>query len=543
MRAAPGRPVPSVTVADLLLRSYAEHASAVAVVDGTRQVSYAELGTRAQRVGAALRARGLQQGDRVVLLSGNRGEYVEVDHAAFVSGFVRVALSPRLHPREVAHILQDCTAAALFVDPEWAQQLAEVVSSCLDLRLVVSFGEQTSEGVDVTYEDLLAQAPDAVSPPVRIGAEDVAALLYTSGTTGLPKGAMLSHRNWVSMVRNCMVEMPPVDQSDSVLHVAPLSHFSGYVGAACFPRGATHVVIRRFDPAETLELVRTHGTTILPLVPTMINMMTIAGEQSGRTAGTSLRALVYGGSAIAPDHLRRAREVFGDVFLQFYGLSETPMPLASLSRAAHLFDAAAAPPARLGSAGRPSPFVELRLLAEDGTDVSAGQVGEIVVRGDSVMLGYWGKPQETAQMIDEDGWAHTGDLGLRDDEGYLHVVDRKKDLVITGGYNVYPSEVENAIATLPAVQEVAVVAAPDERWGESIVAVVVAAPGHRLTEADVVEACASRLASYKKPRRVVFRDGLPKTGSGKIQRRLLRDQFWAVEERGTAPRQLPSSPS
>lgn len=538
-----GGQVPSPTVADLLLRCYADHASSVAVVDGTRRVTYAELGTRARRVGAALRALGLQQGDRVVLLSGNRGEYVEVDHAAFVSGFVRVALSPRLHPREVAHILRDCTAAALFVDHEWAQQLEEVVSTCPDLRLVVTFGAQTSESVDVTYDGLLAQAPREVPAPVRIGAEDVAALLYTSGTTGLPKGAMLSHRNWVSMVRNCMVEMPPVDQTDSVLHVAPLSHFSGYVGAACFPRGATHVIIRRFDPAETLQLVRTHRTTILPLVPTMINMMTIAGEESGRTAGTSLRALVYGGSAIAPDHLRRAREVFGDVFLQFYGLSETPMPLASLSRAAHAFDPAEEPPARLGSAGRPSPFVELRLLAEDGTDVAAEEVGEIVVRGDSVMLGYWDKPQETAQMIDEDGWAHTGDLGLRDDEGYLHVVDRKKDMVITGGYNVYPSEVENAIATLSAVREVAVVAAPDERWGESLVAVVVPAPGHRLTEADVVAACASRLASYKKPRRVVFRDELPKTGSGKIQRRLLRDQFRTAEGQRTAPGQLPGPSS
>lgn len=527
------RPVPSVTVADLLRRSYDAHARSLAVVDGDRRVTYGELGDRARRVGAALLERGLRRGDRVVLLSGNCGEYVEVDHAAFVSGLVRVALSPRLHPREVAHILRDCSAAALFVDADWADRIGEVVGECPDLRLVVAFGTRCPEPVDTTYDALLAQSP-AVPPPVPVGPDDVAALLYTSGTTGLPKGAMLTHRNWVAMARNCMVELPPLGENDVVLHVAPLSHFSGYVAAACFPRGATHVVMRRFDPAETLRAVRTHGATVLPLVPTMINMLTTAAEERGESAGTTLRALVYGGSAIAPDRLRRAIAVFGDVFLQFYGLSETPMPLTCLSREDHLVDPASAIPGRLGSAGRPSPFVELRLLRDDGSEAPAGEVGEIVVRGDSVMLGYWNQPQQTAEMVDEEGWARTGDLGRLDAEGYLHVVDRKKDMVLTGGYNVYPSEVENAIATLAAVQEVAVVGIPDEQWGERIVAVVVPRPRHSLTEADVVEACARNLADYKKPRRVLLREELPKTGSGKVLRRLVREQIVGAPSRDGA---------
>lgn len=192
------RPVPSVTVAELLQRSYDTHSRSLAVVDGTRQVTYGELGDRARLVGGALLARGLQRGDRVVLLSGNCGEYIEVDHAAFVSGFVRVALSPRLHPREVAHILRDCSAAAVFVDADWAQRMGEVVAACPDLRLVVTFGTRSPEPVDTTYGALLAQSPAAVPPPAPVGPDVVAALLYTSGTTGLPKGAMLSHRNWVA---------------------------------------------------------------------------------------------------------------------------------------------------------------------------------------------------------------------------------------------------------------------------------------------------------------------------------------------------------
>jgi acyl-CoA synthetase (AMP-forming)/AMP-acid ligase II len=335
----------------------------------------------------------------------------------------------------------------------------------------------------------------------------------------------------MQMIRNCLVEMPPVDERDLLLHVAPLSHFSGYVASPCFVRGAANLVLPRFDPKETLEALRDHPVTVLPMVPTMINMVTTAAEDLGSEVVTSLRAIIYGGSAIAPDRLRRATQVFGDVFLQFYGLSETPMPLTAMSRTAHMFDPSQPPPERLGSAGRRSPFVELRLLDEDGKEVATGDVGEILVRSDSLMRGYWNKPAETTAMFDDEGWAATGDLGRMDADGYLYVVDRKKDMVVTGGYNVYPTEVENVISTLPGVQEVAVVGAPDERFGECIVAVIAVRPGHQVTETDILGVCSQELADFKKPRRIVFVDELPKTGSGKIQRKQVREPFWAAEQR------------
>lgn len=241
--------------------------------------------------------------------------------------------------------------------------------------------------------------------------------------------------------------------------------------------------------------------------------------------------VVYSGSPIAPDRLARGRKVFGDVFVQFYGLSETPIPLSALSPRDHAFDPSSPLPDRLSSAGRVNPFVELKIVGPDSKQFPVGEVGEIVVRGDNTMAGYWDKPEKTAEMIDAEGWAATGDLGRLDEDGYLYVVDRMKDTIITGGYNVYPTEVENAISTLEAVQEVAVVGVPNEQWGESVKAVIVPRSGHNLSMEEVVAVCQDNLADYKKPRSVEFVEELPKTGSGKIMRRKIRDRYWAEQKR------------
>jgi len=285
-----------------------------------------------------------------------------------------------------------------------------------------------------------------------------------------------------------------------------------------------------FDPAAALDAIERERITVVPLVPTMLNLMLPEADARERDL-SSLRAVMYGGSGIAPDRLAWAVRAFGDVFCQFFGLSETPMPLTALSPRDHEFDPDGPVPARLASAGRPNPFVQLRLRGDDGGEVATGEVGEIMVRGDTVMVGYWGKPEQTAETIDGEGWAATGDLGRFDEEGYLYIVDRKRDMIVSGGYNVYPAEIENAISVLTAVQEVAVVGVPDERWGETVKAVVVVRPGEELSEDEVVAACTERLAGYKKPRSVDFVAELPKTGSGKIMRRRLRDRYWSGRER------------
>lgn len=519
--------VPSVTVADLLLRSYAQYASRPAV--GT--MTYNELGHRALAVSASLRRLGLHHGERVVLITSNCDEFIEIEHGLFLSGLVRVALSHRLHPREVAHIIRDCEASAVFADEGWVDALTEIRSDLPSVRNLISIGPLTSSVTDaLSYADLMSSITELKRPLEQLSPDDLAALLYTSGTTGAPKGAALTHRNWVAMVRNSLVDLPDIDENDVVLHIAPLSHFSGYVATTCFVRGASHIVARRFDPTEALETIVSHNVTIIPMVPTMINALVLAAEQVGRPT-TNLRCIVYGGSGIAPDRIARAIDAFGDVFVQFYGLSETPMPLSSLSRQSHRLDPRhEVPPERLGSAGRVNPFVEVRLIS-NGAEVHPGDVGEIVVRGDTVMQGYWGKPRETAEMIDNEGWAWTGDLGRFDAEGFLYVVDRKKDVIISGGYNVYPSEIENIIASLSAVEEVAVVGIPHERWGEAAAAVVVTRRGHELSRDEVVDACASNLARYKLPSQVDFVSELPKTGSGKVMRARIRAPYWEGRSR------------
>ncbi len=518
---------PTVSVASIFETSYRRFSSRPALIDGAVTRTYRELGERAHRIASALYGLGVEPGDRVAIVAPNSATYIEMSHAIFVGGFVRVTPSSKLHPEEVRQIVDDCEPRVVVVSAEWADRLQGIRAALSGVeRLVVLDGGRDGA---IDYEELLAQGtpePPAATPR----ASDPCALLYTSGTTGRPKGAMLTHANWAAMMRNSMVELPTIEPEDVVLHVAPLSHLSGYVEPTYSARGACHLAHESFEPRAVLEAIERDRVTVLPLVPTMLNMMLPDAEATARDF-SSLRTILYGGSGIAPERLGRAVRIFGDVFVQFFGLSETPMPLSALSQRDHQFDPSQPPPERLASAGRVNPFVELRICNDNRIELPRGEVGEIVVRGDTVMAGYWKKPKETAEMIDSDGWAATGDLGRFDDDGYLYIVDRKRDMIVTGGYNVYPAEVENAIAALTEVQEVAVVGVPDNRWGEAVKAVVVLRPGASLTENDIVEACAQRLATYKKPRSVDFVDELPKTGSGKLIRRKVRERFWTDRDR------------
>jgi acyl-CoA synthetase (AMP-forming)/AMP-acid ligase II len=514
------------SVATIFEAAYERFAARPALIGDAGTRTYGELGERAHRFATALRGLGVGRGDRVVILAPNSLPYIEVSHGIFVGGFVRVAPSFKLHPEEVGQIVGDCEASVLVVSPEWAERLDEIPGAA-GLRVVV-LGARTDRAI--AYEELL-EGGSPERPLESPRAEDLCALLYTSGTTGAPKGATLTHANWVAMMRNSMVELPTLGTDDVILHVAPLSHLSGYFEPTCSARGVAHLVHEAFDPVAVLDAIERRRVSLIPLVPTMLNMILPEVDGDHGRDFSSLRAIAYGGSGIAPDRLARAVAAFGDVFVQFFGLSETPMPLTALSQRDHEYDPSGPWPPRLASAGRPNPFVELRLEAEDGGEVPTGEVGEIVVRGDNVMAGYWGKPEQTEATIRPDGWAMTGDLGRFDADGYLYIVDRKRDMIVSGGYNVYPAEVENAISALVEVAEVAVVGVPDERWGEAVKAVVVVRPGEELGPDDVVEACARRLAPYKKPRSVDFIDELPKTGSGKIMRRRVRDRYWDGRER------------
>jgi acyl-CoA synthetase (AMP-forming)/AMP-acid ligase II len=514
-----------MTLGTLFHRNYDVHRDAAAVIapDGST-LTWGDLGMRARRMAGGLRDLGLVTGDRVVVCSKNRPEFVDLDHALFAGGFIRVGVSYRLHPLEIAAIARDSGARAIVYDRDGADGISEVVADG-GLELIrICF--DVDAAADIHTAALIEGAE--LGPTTR-DPEDIVWLPYTSGTTGQPKGVMVSHRALLACLRNLLVEMPAITPSDRVLHVAPMTHLSGYVGMACATRGAAQIPIGLFEPDLVLRNVTEHRATVLPMVPTMINAMLPALE-AARHDVSSIHTILYGGSAMAPDRLARAVQAFGPVFVQGYGLTEVAFPLASLSKESHVFDPSEVPPSRLASAGRVTPFVELKLVTPEGELASAGELGEVVARGDVTMSGYWNRPDDTAATLTSDGWVHTGDVGRMDD-GFLHIVDRKKDMIVSGGFNIFPSEIENAISTLSAVDEVAVIGVPHDRWGESVHAVIALRPDTTLTIDEVEATCKSQLASYKTPRSIEFVDEIPKTGTGKVMRRELRDAAWQGRER------------
>lgn len=515
----------TMTLGSVFDRTYETHADSTAVIhpDGST-VTWSELGRRARRTANGLKHLGIASGDRVVVCTKNRPEFVELDHAMFAGGFIRVGLSYRLHPREVTSIIRDSGARAIAYDAESAAGIDPVLADeGID---IIRIGFDADHPGDVHFPEL--QTGDEIEP-VQVDPESVVWLPYTSGTTGQPKGVMVSHRALLSCLRNLLVEMPAITPSDRVLHVGPMTHLSGYVGTACAMRGAAQLTMAQFDPDTVLTEITKHAVTVLPMVPTMINAILPVIEAKPHDV-KSIHTILYGGSAIAPDRLARAVAAFGPVFVQGYGLTEVAFPLASLAKESHIFDANGPLPSRLASAGRVTPFVELKLVTPDGELAAPGELGEIVARGDVTMSGYWNRPEDTAATLTEDGWVKTGDVGRMED-GFLHIVDRKKDMIVSGGFNIFPSEIENAISNLRAVKEVAVIGVPHERWGESVHAVIALHDGATLTEDEVTAACRERLASYKTPRSIEFIAEIPKTGTGKVMRRELRDAAWAGRER------------
>jgi acyl-CoA synthetase (AMP-forming)/AMP-acid ligase II len=493
-----------------LARSARLAPDAPALGDGTRTLTYRELDDRVSRLAAGLLGEGLRSGDRVAILMTNRPEALETLYACFRAGLVAVPINSRLHPDEVRYIVSQAGARAFVAGPQF-----EATAGDSGAGVVILVGDD--------YEEVISRANPGLEDRDLAG-DDPAWLFYTSGTTGRPKGATLSHGNLLAMVMACLANVTDYRASDIVLHAAPLTHGAGLYALAATARGACHLVPPSppFDPAATLELVaRERATVVSFITPTMVRLLLDAAA-SGATDLRSLRAIVYGGGPMYAEDLRRAQATFGLILTQIYGLGETPMTVSYLSASVPAREAE-----QLASVGVPHPNVELRLLDEAGGEVSVGGMGEVCVRSAAVMLGYWNDPAATGEVI-RDGWLHTGDIGRLDESGYLYLLDRKKDLIVSGGSNIYPREVEEVLIAHPAVASVAVIGTPDRHWGESVHAVVVLEPGATATAEELIAFCESRIASYKKPRTVEFVSELPVSGVGKVLKRELRDRWLAA---------------
>ncbi len=499
-------------LANLITRSIAEHSSRTALICGERRLRFAEVGALTARIAGELRASGVKKGERVAILLPNCPEYVCTDFALIRLGLVRVPINPRLAAPEVAFILNDCEAAALVCSAEHASLVEAILPDLPVLRHVIRIDRLPEEGPVLTDAEPVCD-------------DDPYMILYTSGTTGRPKGAVTTFGSrWVTLF-HLYANEGSVSRDDVMLHAASLAHGSGTKVLPFFVKGAANVLMPKFTPAEFCRLVERERVTHSWMVPTTISMILEAPERADYDL-SSLRQIVYAGAPMPAERLKQALEAFGEIFVQVYGLSEAPQPDLVLTREDHRL------PDKLASAGRPALGVQVRVVRPDGTEVKPGsdEVGEIALRGPHIMSGYWRRPDATAEAL-RDGWFHTGDLARVDSEGYIFIVDRAKEMIISGGYNIYPREVEEALYRHPAISEAAVIGVPDERWGEAVKACVVTRPGASVTSEELIAHCAQLLAGYKKPRTVDFLPALPKSPNGKIAKLQLRAPYWEGRER------------
>jgi acyl-CoA synthetase (AMP-forming)/AMP-acid ligase II len=510
-----------VDVRSLMRRSARFHAGYEAIVHGDRRFTFAEAWRRGLRLANALLGLGLGPGDRVGVLEANSVEAVDFFCGTAAANLVRVPLYPRNARGAHVHMLAHTGCRALVVSGHLAHEVDGIRAEVPSLEHVVVR--------DGGYEDWLAGHPDD-DPDVPVEPSDVYVIRHTGGTTGLPKGVAYTHKAWLDTGRDWFYNFPPVDIGDRCLHAGPISHGSGYFFTPIWLSGGTNALLDAFEPANVLDLLERERIAYMFLVPTMLNALARVPGAAERD-WSHLKVLQVGGSPIADDTALLAREVFGMVLYQGYGQTEA-LPATMMGPREWFSTVPGSQPLR--SAGRPLPFADLSIRDDDGRELPLGDEGEIAIRCDGQMSGFW-KNEEATRARLRDGWVMTGDIGRLDRNGYLYVLDRKDDMIISGGFNIWPAELENVLLDHPAVVEAAVFGVPDERWGETPLALCVVAPGANVAEQELIERCRERLGSYKKPSRVELRtEPLPKSAVGKLQRKLLREPYWAGHDRRVA---------
>jgi long-chain acyl-CoA synthetase len=513
----------------ILERAVRFYPERTAVVCGTTRLTYRGFAGRVRRLCQALQGLGIAKGDRLAMLMYNCHRYFELYYATPEMGALAVPLNIRLSAGEIAYILNDSASNTLFVGPEFLPLLTEIRDQLPALRYCIFTGDGPPPVGFHSYEQLLA-ASSVDFPPTPVEPEDLAALFYTSGTTGYPKGVMLSHANLLANAYHILASMD-WREGEVYLHACPMFHIAdGPTSHFITWLGGTHVIIPGFKPDLALEVMERERVTATLLIPTMVNLLIHHPDVSKRDLST-LRNIAYGGAPMPAELARQAMQTLACTFRHLYGLTEAAPLLTFLPPEEHVAEGPPERVRRLQSCGREVIGVRVRVVNERGQEVRPGEVGEIVAKGPNLMVGYWNKRQETADVL-RDGWLYTGDLATVDEEGYIYIIDRKKDMIITGGENVFSTEVENVLYTHPAILEAAVVGVPDATWGEAIKAIVVLKPGMQATADEIIEHCRSRIAHFKVPRSVDFYVGaLPKSGSGKILKRELREKYWVGQER------------
>ena len=511
-----------VTAKDLFIRAARRMPSKTALIFGQSQVTWQEFNENINALANALLTLGLQKGQRISVLLENCLEYMEIHGAAAKAGFILVPLNYSLKGREIGYIINDAESSALIVGKRYVELIRSLAGELQTIRNYISVGQGNEDMVD--YHQLLSSST-IEEPDSDISDEDLLYLLYTSGTTGRPKGVMLTHANVIASCTSTVIGYG-IDVSSVNLVVTPL-YFVGGILLTSYPHffvGGTNVILEHFDVAKVFETIQQERVTFTFMAPTMIFRLLEHPDRSLYDIST-MKTLIYGGAPMPVEKLKKGIELFGNIFAQGYGLTESSGNVAILRKEEHVLKGAERELRRLHSFGKEHTNHEIRVVDKKGSKVKPGEIGEIVISGDVVMKGYWKSPKETSQAL-INNWLHTGDMATVDEDGYIYIVDRKKDMLISGGVNIYPKEIEDVIYEHPSVLEVAVIGVPDEEWGESVKALIVLKGGKQATEEEIIDLCKTRLASFKKPKSVEIRDTLPKNPSGKIMKHVLREDYW-----------------
>ena len=509
-----------MNVSYCLRRAVRFHGSKIAILHEQHRITYREFSDRVEHSARRMAALGMRKGDRVAVLMGNSPAYLNLYFSLPLLGALIVPINTRWHAKEITFTLNDSDASFLIVDERFVDVARDILQSVPSLKQVLYYGAgDCPDGLI----DLCTQPPNASAVFEEPEENDLAGLFYTSGTTGGPKGAMLSHRNLYSNAVHSLLPPSFIEPGSRFLHAAPMFHLAD-IGAllALTLTGASHSFLPSFDPELLMQAIERYRISAVILVPTMINML-VNDPALGRYDLSSLDRVSYGASPMPLPLLKTAMEKLKCNFSQGYGMTEVS-PLATvLLPEDHRLDEGFTP---VSSAGKPILGVEVRVVDQDDVELATGEIGEIIVRGPNVMHGYWKRPEISAEAL-RGGWMHTGDMGKFDEDGYLYILDRKKDMVKPGGENVYSPEVESVMCAHPAILEAAVIGVPDPKWGEAIRAVVALRSGCSVTERELIQFCRDRLTRFKCPTSVVFTDALPKGGTGKIQKSVLRERFGA----------------
>ncbi len=513
-----------MVVADLIRRGAIYYGSKIAVEYQGQRLSFEDVYQHSRRLAQGLLRAGLRPGDRVAFLLANSVKSIEIDFALLMAGLVRVPLNTRLSLEEHFHMIHETEARALLFSEEFYRRMTELRETVPNVICC-----QVDGMVDDPEVISLAELTNGVSddePSIRIRGSDLATIQYTSGTTGVLKAAVHTQDTWIAICNN-ILSCLDIRAGDIMLHVAPLTHASGTLVLPHWVQGATNAVLPNFNPLVYLETVAAVGATTLNVVPTMIVMLLEAPNVESYSFDT-VRQIIYGASPIPQETLKRGLQLWGAKFIQYYGQTEAPLILTLLSKEDHVRDSSEE--TRLLSCGRPVPTAVVEVWNDAGEQVPPGTIGEICVNSTQAMIGYWKDPELTKETLKE-GWIHTRDMGYVDKDGYVFLVDRRSDMIISGGFNVYPREVEDVLCQHPAVIQAAVVGVPDEKWVETVKAFVITRSGFTVTESELIQFCKERLASYKKPSSVEFVKELPMNSVGKVVRRLLRDPYWDTKDR------------